>query len=129
MTNTLTIEHIELFKLSIPLIEPFVTSLGTDENAENVIVKITTKEGIVGFGECSPYMPINGESQETCFIVGQYFAKAIKGKNALDIESCVTQLRLVVLPFNVPVKLISFTGNVELVGNTLEERSCNPVCA
>jgi len=100
MTNTLTIEHIELFKLSIPLIEPFVTSLGTDENAENVIVKITTKEGIVGFGECSPYMPINGESQETCFIVGQYFAKAIKGKNALDIESCVTLMDKIIYANN-----------------------------
>jgi len=100
MANTLIIEHIELFKLSIPLIEPFVTSLGTDENAENVIVKITTKEGIVGFGECSPYMPINGESQETCFIVGQYFAKAIKGKNALDIESCVTLMDKIIYANN-----------------------------
>ncbi len=87
--NTLTIQQIDLYKLSIPLIEPFTTSLGTDDNAENVIVKITTKEGIIGFGECSPYMPINGESQDTCFIVGQYFAKALKGKDPLDIEACI----------------------------------------
>jgi L-alanine-DL-glutamate epimerase-like enolase superfamily enzyme len=89
MSNTLTIQQVELFKLSIPLIEPFITSLGHDDNAENVLVKIITKEGLVGMGECSPYMPINGESQDTCFIVGQYFAKALKGKNALDIESCI----------------------------------------
>ncbi|MDZ4752754.1 MAG: dipeptide epimerase [Flavobacteriales bacterium] len=80
------IKKISLYKFSIPLIEPFVTSLGTDVSAENVLVKITTENGLVGFGECSPYMPINGESQDTCFIVGQYFAKALKGKNALDIE-------------------------------------------
>jgi len=83
--KTLTISHIELYKLSIPLIEPFITSLGKDEYAHNVVVKITTAEDLVGFGECSPYMPINGESQDTCFIVGQYFAKALKGKDALDI--------------------------------------------
>ena len=89
MGTTLTIQQVDLYKLSIPLIEPFITSLGKDEAAHNVLVKITTKERIIGFGECSPYMPINGESQDTCFTVGQYFAKALKGKNALDIEGCV----------------------------------------
>ena len=89
MSNTLTIQQIELYKLSIPLIEPFITSLGRDDNAENVLVRIITKEGIIGFGECSPYMPINGESQDTCYIVGQYFAKALRGKNPLDIEACI----------------------------------------
>ena len=89
MSTQLTIQQVELYKLSIPLIEPFTTSLGTDYSAENVLVKIITTEGIIGFGECSPYMPINGESQDTCFIVGQYFAKALKGKNPLQIEDCI----------------------------------------
>lgn len=87
--QTLRIEHIELYKLSIPLKEPFVTSLGTDVAAENVLVKIFTDKGITGFGECSPYMPINGENQDTCFIVGQHFARALKGKNPLEIEECI----------------------------------------
>lgn len=90
MSATLTIRHTELFKLSVPLKEPFTTSLGTDTAAQNVLVKITTDKGITGFGECSPYMPINGESQDTCFIAGQYFATALKGKNALDIKEAVT---------------------------------------
>jgi L-alanine-DL-glutamate epimerase-like enolase superfamily enzyme len=34
-------------------------------------------------------MTINGESVDTCFIVGQYFAKVLKGKNALNIEECM----------------------------------------
>jgi len=89
MKEQLTISKIELYKLSIPLIEPFITSLGTDTSAENVLVKIFTNEGLIGFGECSPYMPINGESQDTCFVVGQYFAKAMIGKNALKIEKCI----------------------------------------
>lgn len=87
--SQLTIQRIELFKLSVPLIEPFTTSLGTDHAAENVLVRISTGQGIVGFGECSPYMPINGESQDTCFIVGQYFAKALIGRDPLDIAGNV----------------------------------------
>ncbi len=89
MSKALTIDSIGIYKLSIPLKEPFITSLGKDLSAFNILVKIMTREGIVGFGECSPYMPINGESQDTCFIVGQYFAKALKGKDPLQIEECV----------------------------------------
>ena len=89
MANKLTISQVELYKLSIPLIEPFITSLGKDEYAHNVLVRISTAEGLIGFGECSPYMPINGESQETCLVVGKYLATALQGKNPLNIEKCV----------------------------------------
>lgn len=82
------ITSIEIYKLSIPLKQPFVISLGPQYDADNIIVVIHTKEGITGWGECSPYMSINGESMDTCFIVGQYLAKALKGKDALDIEAC-----------------------------------------
>jgi L-Ala-D/L-Glu epimerase len=51
-------------------------------------VVIHTSGGYTGWGECSPYMTINGESIDTCFIVGQYFAKALKGKDAMDLEHC-----------------------------------------
>ena len=84
--STLKIGQVEIYKLRIPLKEPFVISLGVIENAENVLVIIRTDQGISGYGECSPYMPINGESADTCFIVGQYFARALKGKDPLQIE-------------------------------------------
>ena len=91
-TGELKIRQIELYKLFIPLKEPFVISLGPIPNAENVLVIIHTEQGITGFGECSPFMSINGESMDTCFVVGQYFAKLFKGKNALDIEDRVNEM-------------------------------------
>lgn len=86
MSEQLTISQVEIYKLRIPLIEPFITSLAYETHVENVIIVIRTERGITGFGECSPYMPVNGESIDTCFIVGQYFAKLLKGKNTLDLE-------------------------------------------
>src|SRR5215213_1848500 len=86
------IQIIELYKLLIPLKEPFVISLGAVNNAESVIVIIRTRDGCTGYGECSPYMSINGESVDTCFIVGQYFAKVLKGRNALDIAGSMEQM-------------------------------------
>src|SRR3954447_10799489 len=88
MPNTDVLQTVSIYKLFVPLKEPFVISLGPIHHVQNVVVVIKTKNGITGFGECSPYMTINGESVDTCFIVGQYFAKVLKGKNALDIAYC-----------------------------------------
>src|SRR5262245_22511484 len=86
MADQQIISQVEIYKLRIPLVEPFITSLAYETHVENVIVVIRTEKGITGFGECSPYMPVNGESMETCFVVGQYFGKLLKGKNALKLE-------------------------------------------
>jgi len=83
------ITRISLYKLAIPLKEPFITSLGVDTDALNVLVKIETDAEITGFGECSPYMPINGESQDTCYAVGQYFARVLIGKNPVEINDAI----------------------------------------
>ena len=37
-------------------------------------------------------MSINGESVDTCFVVGQYFGKLFKGKNALAIEDRIAEM-------------------------------------
>jgi len=86
MADQQIISQVEIYKLRIPLIEPFITSLAYETHVENVIIVIRTEQGMTGFGECSPYMPVNGESIDTCFIVAQYFAKMLKGKNALKLK-------------------------------------------
>ncbi|HLO38786.1 MAG TPA: hypothetical protein VK173_09850, partial [Lacibacter sp.] len=82
------ITSIEIYKLCIPLKQPFVISLGPQYDADNIVIVINTNTGLKGWGECSPYMSINGESMDTCFIVGQYLAAALKGKDPLQIEEC-----------------------------------------
>ena len=85
----MTIKHVAIHKLKIPLVEPFIISLGPIAHAENVIVVITTEEGVSGYGECSPYMTINGESMDTCFIVGKYLAKILIGQSTLNPSACI----------------------------------------
>lgn len=86
------IQAIEIYKLFVPLKEPFVISLGPIDKVQNIIVIIRTADGCTGYGECSPYMTINGESVDTCYIVGGYFAQVLKGKNALDIAGCINTM-------------------------------------
>lgn len=86
--SEITITQIEIYQSPIRLKKPFITSLGKLNAAENVIVILKTNNGITGFGECSPFMTINGESIKTCFIVAHYLAEALIGKDPLEIEKC-----------------------------------------
>ena len=47
----LQITSIEIYKLCIPLKQPFVISLGTQYDADNILIIIRTNEGISGYGE------------------------------------------------------------------------------
>lgn len=91
-----TLQAVELYKLFVPLKEPFVISLGPIDKVQNVVVVLRTADGCTGYGECSPYMTINGESVDTCFVVGRYFAQVLKEKNALDIAGCVEAMDKVI---------------------------------
>ncbi len=82
------ISQIEVYQFPVKLKKPFVISLGAFEYAKNVVVVVRTDEELTGFGECSPFMPINGESMETCYVVASYLAKSLIGKDPLNIESC-----------------------------------------
>jgi len=80
------ITRVELFPLRIPLKVPFVTSLGSLDHVESVVLRATAASGLVGWGECNPFWSINGETQETCLAVGKHLAKVLIGHGAADIE-------------------------------------------
>jgi L-Ala-D/L-Glu epimerase len=87
--ESMKIEAVEVYQSVIKLKEPFIISLGLLSHAENIIVVIRTNKGISGFGECSPFMTINGESMETAYVVARYLSKNLLGKNPLEIaELC-----------------------------------------
>jgi len=80
------IETIEISKLHVPFHSPFKVTLGEITSAENVIVKIMTCNGIVGWGEASPFSPITGDSPESCYCAAQVFARHILGKDPREVE-------------------------------------------
>ena len=80
------IDEIELRPIKVKLREPFIISLGRLDYADNVSVVIKTKSGLVGFGECSPFRSIHGETSETCIAVGKIIKENLLGVDVLDIE-------------------------------------------
>ena len=83
MTST-TIERILVEPLTIPLLEPFAIATGSVSCARNVLITITLKDGSVGYGECAPFPPSTGESQETALAAAQGCSDLLKGLDAAN---------------------------------------------
>lgn len=85
------ITQIEIYRFSIPM-EPFVIATGTMDYAQNTLIKITTNNNIIGYGECSAFPMIVGETQDTCLAMAKYFAPMWIGKNPLEIPERMEEL-------------------------------------
>ena len=85
----------ELYLFKIPMI-PFTIATGTMEFAQNVLIKIHTDEGIIGFGECSAFPMIVGETQLSCYHLAKDFAAYWKGKNPLEIATRLSELDYII---------------------------------
>jgi L-alanine-DL-glutamate epimerase-like enolase superfamily enzyme len=56
------IQEIEFFRLDMPLAIPYTTSLETVSSATNIILKLVTDKGLVGWGCAAPDKIITGET-------------------------------------------------------------------
>ncbi len=90
------IHKIELLKVEIPMITSFTTSFGTVAEKPTVIVKITTDEGIVGWGEAAalPFPFYKPETTDICMLVlKDYVAPLVLNKPFRDVEKLMNLLK------------------------------------
>ena len=85
-SSTKSISKIEIYKLNVSYKQPLKVAIGANTGANNVVIKITTDTGLVGWGEASPSPYITGDTQDSCYAVAQQLAQLIKGKDPLAIE-------------------------------------------
>jgi len=86
------ITKITVYKADIPLKAPFRIALATLETAPNFFLRIETDEGLVGWGEGSPFPAIVGEPQATCLAAAKELAQLLVGKDPLAIEDRLAEL-------------------------------------
>jgi L-alanine-DL-glutamate epimerase-like enolase superfamily enzyme len=98
----MVIKNIEIYRLTIPM-EPFVIATETCYAAENIFLRVHTDNGITGVGECSPFPMLVGETQDTCFAVGQNLAKIAIGKNPLEVQERLNEFDQFIA-FNTTIK-------------------------
>jgi L-alanine-DL-glutamate epimerase-like enolase superfamily enzyme len=68
--------------LNIPLREPFAIATGSVTEARNVLITLTLEDGSVGYGECAPFPPSTGESQETALAAARGCIELLVGRDA-----------------------------------------------
>lgn len=70
----------------VKLKKSFKIALGEIREVTALIIKIETDDGLVGFGEASPYAPVNGETNETEQAALPAFATALMGCDPRNLE-------------------------------------------
>lgn len=86
------IDRIEIIPIQIELTEPFVISKGPLTHARNTVVRIKTKDGNSGVGECCPYRTIHGETQQGTVAAGKDLAEILIGEDAREIRRIVKKI-------------------------------------
>lgn len=86
------IEDVELYPFNLPMREPFHVSLGTITAAENVLVRLKTHDGVIGWGEAGPYSPVTGETQAVDLAMGKDLANLVRGRDPFTLSAIVADM-------------------------------------
>lgn len=81
------IKKIDIYAVHFPLEKPFIVSYDTYPTMPSIILKMTTDEGLIGWGESVPDEHVTGETFEaTYYALKDMLAPAMIGENPLNFE-------------------------------------------
>lgn len=81
------IEKVEIKVLELPLKKQWKISLYAQTTRAHGVIKITTRDGVIGYGEAAPSPAFMGETGYTMEVaVNRYLGEAITGMNVFDTD-------------------------------------------
>ena len=80
------ITDVKVETIRIPMKKPFRIAFAVQDHSLNVLVKISTDEGLWGIGEAAPFEPVTGESAATVLEALKLFRTGLIGMDPLDVE-------------------------------------------
>jgi muconate cycloisomerase len=121
-TSEARIARVEVRSTRIPVTRPHQMAIGTTTSQENVVVKLVSENGVVGYGE-APHMvghSQRGETPQTVRVVLQHkLVPAALGLDALSPEALSLALARAV-PGNLRAKGALIMAAYDLAGRTLQ---------
>ncbi|UDY35397.1 mandelate racemase/muconate lactonizing enzyme family protein [Dermatobacter hominis] len=88
MSRGSEVRSLEVFPLRLRLREPFAVAYATVEHSETVLVRLTTEDGLVGWGEATPDEHVTGETYaDSLRALREVLAPAVVGE---DVERPAT---------------------------------------
>ncbi|MET0935147.1 MAG: dipeptide epimerase [Luteibacter sp.] len=83
----MTITHVRLGMLRVPLRTPFKTALRTVESVEDIVVTVHTDDGRIGYGEAPPTVVITGDTHESIIAaIRNVIAPLLIGRDVDDLN-------------------------------------------
>ncbi|GAA0181843.1 dipeptide epimerase [Clostridium sediminicola] len=86
------IKDIRTEKIYIPLKKPFKTALRTVEVMENIIVKVITNEGVIGYGAAAPTEVITGDTIGSIINGVEHIKEHLMNRSIEDFEENLSVL-------------------------------------
>jgi L-alanine-DL-glutamate epimerase-like enolase superfamily enzyme len=93
MTTPFDVVSAEKIPVRLPLIEPFVIAYATYTHTESILVRLTLRNGVTGWGESTPDEAVTGETPERVLAdLCDALAPALIGIDARRIDAAINQL-------------------------------------
>ncbi len=79
------ITSVEVFPLNMALKQVMKIALATPFTADNVLVRLRTADGVVGYGESSPFSAVMGETQASDLVLAKNLAAIVRGRDPFTL--------------------------------------------
>ncbi len=86
------IKTIEPIAVSLPMLKPVIMAGEEVRRADNVLVRIETDNGVVGWGEAASAPVMTGDTLESIVSAVHYLSSALRGREAGDIAGALTAM-------------------------------------
>jgi o-succinylbenzoate synthase len=89
----LKITDIQVGDISLPLVRPFKTALRTVNAVDDIVVRVLTDDGAVGYGEAPPTAVITGDTKGSilCAIL-DFIRPSLIGMDVMDLDGIMAKL-------------------------------------
>ena len=87
------IKDIQVGDISLPLVRPFKTALRTVDAVNDVVVRIITDDGLIGYGEAPPTAVITGDIRGSILAaIDEYIRPNLLGMDIMDLDGIMAKL-------------------------------------
>jgi muconate cycloisomerase len=88
----LHITSIQPIAVSLPMLKPVIMAGEEVRRADNVLVRIETDTGFVGWGEAASAPVMTGDTLESLVAAVHYLSAALRGRDARDIDGALAAM-------------------------------------
>ena len=86
------IKSIEPIPVSLPMLKPVIMAGEEVQRADNVLVRVATDDGLVGWGEAASAPVMTGETLQSIAAAVRFLEPALRGREAADIADALATM-------------------------------------